>query len=223
MAADSNAVDAERAGAAVRAAGGKALFGMGLEELRAVVEGLGLKRYRAVQLGDALYKQRVERLEEITTLPVALREELAAQGYGVGLPELVQTAKSVDGTERYLVRCGCRAAMAVSAGMGARRPAKRRVRLGMRRMRSRFDPTSQKRDAHPNEQARWGPRDVGHPHCRKTNTEILTLPTPASKARRGPRLRVRMTPQGGRVRMTNVIWVGISGRRFAFRARWAAR
>ena len=104
MAADSNAVDAERAGAAVRAAGGKALFGMGLEELRAVVEGLGLKRYRAVQLGDALYKQRVERLEEITTLPVALREELAAQGYGVGLPELVQTAKSVDGTERYLVR-----------------------------------------------------------------------------------------------------------------------
>jgi 23S rRNA (adenine2503-C2)-methyltransferase len=77
---------------------------MGLEELRAVVEGLGLKKYRAVQLGDALYKQRVERLEEITTLPVALREELAAQGYGVGLPELVLTAKSVDGTERYLVK-----------------------------------------------------------------------------------------------------------------------
>jgi 23S rRNA (adenine2503-C2)-methyltransferase len=96
-------------GAAVQAQarlqrGAKALFGMGLEELRAVVEGLGLKKYRAVQLGDALYKQRVERLEEITTLPVALREELAAQGYGVGLPELVQTAKSVDGTERYLVR-----------------------------------------------------------------------------------------------------------------------
>jgi len=65
-------------------AGEKALFGMGLEELRAVVEGLGLKKYRAAQLGDALYKQRVERLEEITTLPVALREELAAQGYGVG-------------------------------------------------------------------------------------------------------------------------------------------
>src|ERR1017187_6114550 len=84
--------------------GEKALFGMGPEELRAVVEGLGLKKYRAVQLGDALYKQRVERLEEITTLPVALREELAAQGYGVGLPELVLTAKSVDGTERYLVK-----------------------------------------------------------------------------------------------------------------------
>jgi 23S rRNA (adenine2503-C2)-methyltransferase len=85
-------------------AGEKALFGMGLEELRAVVEGLGLKKYRAAQLGDALYKQRVERLEEITTLPVEVRARLAAEGYLVGLPELVQTAKSVDGTERYLVR-----------------------------------------------------------------------------------------------------------------------
>ena len=103
--ADSNTAGAGRGGgAAVREVGAKALFGMGPEELRAVVEGLGLKKYRAVQLGDALYKRRVERLEEITTLPVALREELAAQGYGVGLPEIVQTAKSVDGTERYLVR-----------------------------------------------------------------------------------------------------------------------
>jgi 23S rRNA (adenine2503-C2)-methyltransferase len=77
---------------------------MGLDELRAVVEGLGLKKYRAVQLGDALYKQRVERLEEITTLPAEMRERLAAEGFRVGLPELVQIAKSVDGTERYLVR-----------------------------------------------------------------------------------------------------------------------
>src|ERR1035441_9012961 len=83
---------------------GKALFGMGLEELRAVVEGLGLPKYRAVQLGDALYKQRVGRLEEVTTLPVEVRERLASEGYVVGLPEIVQAAKSVDGTERYLVR-----------------------------------------------------------------------------------------------------------------------
>jgi 23S rRNA (adenine2503-C2)-methyltransferase len=77
---------------------------MGPVELRAVVEGLGLPKYRAVQLGDALYKQRVGTLEEITTLPVEVRERLAAEGYAVGLPELTQTAKSVDGTERYLVR-----------------------------------------------------------------------------------------------------------------------
>jgi 23S rRNA (adenine2503-C2)-methyltransferase len=82
----------------------KALFGMSAEELRAVVEGLGLAKYRAVQLADALYKQRVGTLEQITTLPAELRERLAAEGYEVGLPEIVQTAKSVDGTERYLMR-----------------------------------------------------------------------------------------------------------------------
>jgi 23S rRNA (adenine2503-C2)-methyltransferase len=79
---------------------------MAAEELRGVVEGLGLQKYRAVQLGDALYKQRVERLEEVTTLPAEVRERLAAEGYRVGLPEIVQTAKSVDGTERYLMRMG---------------------------------------------------------------------------------------------------------------------
>jgi 23S rRNA (adenine2503-C2)-methyltransferase len=88
----------------LNAVGGEALFGMGPEELRGVVEGLGLPKFRAVQLRDALYKQRVERLEEVTTLPAEVRERLAAEGYRVGLPELVQTAKSVDGTERYLVR-----------------------------------------------------------------------------------------------------------------------
>ena len=44
------------------ALGAVALFGRSAEELRAVVEGLGLPKYRAVQLGDALYKQRVEKL-----------------------------------------------------------------------------------------------------------------------------------------------------------------
>jgi 23S rRNA (adenine2503-C2)-methyltransferase len=82
----------------------KALFGRTPEELRAVVEGLGLPKYRAVQLGDALYKQRVGSLEEITTFPLEVRERLAVEGYCVGLPEIVQAAKSVDGTERYLVR-----------------------------------------------------------------------------------------------------------------------
>jgi len=77
---------------------------MAPEELRAVVEAFGLSKYRAVQLGDALYKRRVGSVEEITTLPIEVRERLAAEGYAVGLPEIVQAAKSVDGTERYLVR-----------------------------------------------------------------------------------------------------------------------
>jgi 23S rRNA (adenine2503-C2)-methyltransferase len=81
-----------------------ALFGRNPGELRALVEGLRLPKFRAVQLGDALYKQRVERLAEVTTLPAEVRERLVAEKFEVGLPEIVQTAKSVDGTERYLMR-----------------------------------------------------------------------------------------------------------------------
>jgi 23S rRNA (adenine2503-C2)-methyltransferase len=82
----------------------KALFGLNPEELRAEVETLGQSKYRAVQLADALYKQRVQTLDEITTLPADLRQTLIAEGYTVGLPEIAQAARSVDGTERYLMR-----------------------------------------------------------------------------------------------------------------------
>jgi 23S rRNA (adenine2503-C2)-methyltransferase len=80
-----------------------ALFGKSNPELTELVAGLGQKPYRARQLWDALYKQRVETVEDITTFPAALREALDAE-HTVGLPEMVQTAVSVDGTERYLMR-----------------------------------------------------------------------------------------------------------------------
>ncbi len=73
-------------------------------ELRALMETLGERPFRAIQLAQALYKQRVSSLEEISTLPLATRDKLIAEGFAIGLPELAQTAKSVDGTERYLVR-----------------------------------------------------------------------------------------------------------------------
>ncbi|WP_158945514.1 23S rRNA (adenine(2503)-C(2))-methyltransferase RlmN [Granulicella sp. S190] len=82
------------------------LFGASLEELAVFIAGLGQPVYRARQLYEALYTQRVAELDQITTLPSALRESLATLGYTVGLPELLQTACSVDGTERYLVRMG---------------------------------------------------------------------------------------------------------------------
>ena len=82
----------------------RALFGLDLPELTELMVGFGQKRYRAVQLHDALYKLRVGNLDEVTVLPAALRHEMAGAGCRVGLPELVQTARSVDGTERYLVR-----------------------------------------------------------------------------------------------------------------------
>jgi 23S rRNA (adenine2503-C2)-methyltransferase len=84
----------------------KALFGMDLAELTELMAGLGQKPYRARQVFEALYKQRVSSLEDVTTLPVALRDALVAAGWTVGLPVMAQTAVSVDGTERYLMRMG---------------------------------------------------------------------------------------------------------------------
>jgi 23S rRNA (adenine2503-C2)-methyltransferase len=84
----------------------RALFGMDLAELTELMAGLGQKPYRARQVWEALYKQRVSGVEEITTLAAALRGELTERGWGVGLPVMAQTAVSVDGTERYLMRMG---------------------------------------------------------------------------------------------------------------------
>ncbi len=75
-------------------------------ELTELMAGLGQKSYRARQIWEGLYKQRVGSVEEMTTLPTVLREELAGAGWQVGLPVMAQTAVSVDGTERYLMRMG---------------------------------------------------------------------------------------------------------------------
>jgi|SRR5882757_5259648 len=82
----------------------KPLFGLAIEDLREVMAQFNEKPYRAVQLDDALHRQRVESLDAVTSLSTELRAQMAAEGYVVGLPEIVQTARSVDGTERYLVR-----------------------------------------------------------------------------------------------------------------------
>ena len=80
------------------------LFGKTLAELTELMQGFGQKPYRARQVWEALYKQRVVSIEDMTTLSHELRERGMSVGWSVGLPEIVQTARSVDGTERYLMR-----------------------------------------------------------------------------------------------------------------------
>ena len=82
----------------------KPLFGNPLSELASLMASLKQPAYRATQLSEALYRQRTDSLDQITTLPLALRESMKAAGYTIGLPEIVQTARSIDGTERYLMR-----------------------------------------------------------------------------------------------------------------------
>jgi 23S rRNA (adenine2503-C2)-methyltransferase len=83
--------------------GGQSLFGLSNQQLTELLQKFELPGYRIRQLEAALYRQRVTRLEEVTTWPQELRERVAAAGFRVGLPEIVQTFRSVDGTERYLI------------------------------------------------------------------------------------------------------------------------
>ena len=55
------------------------LLGLDREELAALVSAAGEPSYRAKQIMDAVYRQRVETLEEISTLPQEFRERLDAE------------------------------------------------------------------------------------------------------------------------------------------------
>jgi len=81
-----------------------ALFGKSLSDLTELMQSFEQKPYRARQVWEALYPQRVASVEDMTTLSQTLREQMMAAGWSVELPEIVQTARSVDGTERYLMR-----------------------------------------------------------------------------------------------------------------------
>ncbi|MGA3373780.1 MAG: 23S rRNA (adenine(2503)-C(2))-methyltransferase RlmN [Terracidiphilus sp.] len=83
----------------------KALFGLEAEALAALMVKAGEPAWRGRQLTEALYRQRITDLNEITTLPKLLRQRLTADGWQVGRPEIVQVFQSADGTERYLVQC----------------------------------------------------------------------------------------------------------------------
>ena len=65
-----------------------ALLGLQLPELTLLVEEFGQPAYRARQLFEALYRQRVETLEQISTLPQEFRQSLSDKGMSVGLPSI---------------------------------------------------------------------------------------------------------------------------------------
>ncbi len=84
----------------------RTLFGLSNEELSGALQQFGLPRYRVRQLETALYRQKVADITEVTPWPKDLREKVAAAGFRVGLPEIAETFRSVDGTERYLIAGG---------------------------------------------------------------------------------------------------------------------
>src|SRR3984893_7630897 len=82
------------------------LLGLQLSELTLLVEEFGQPAYRARQLFEALYGQRVETPDQISTLPQDFRRSLSEKAVSVGLPAIEKKFVSGDGTVRYLVACG---------------------------------------------------------------------------------------------------------------------
>ena len=60
--------------------------------------------YRASQLLQAMFQQRIGSLDGgFAPCLTRLRQELAQAGWTIDRPRIVETFRSVDGTERYLV------------------------------------------------------------------------------------------------------------------------
>jgi 23S rRNA (adenine2503-C2)-methyltransferase len=91
---------------AIAAPAVQSLFGLDAAALSALFVELGEKPYRGKQLAEALYRQRRSDLDDVTTLPKALRDKLTAAGWQIRRPRIVESFKSVDGTERYLIQTG---------------------------------------------------------------------------------------------------------------------
>jgi 23S rRNA (adenine2503-C2)-methyltransferase len=79
------------------------LLGLNLQELTNLALESGQPAYRGQQLFDAVYRQKIERLDQVSTLPLEYRARLVEQGWEVGFPRIARKFISSDGTARYLV------------------------------------------------------------------------------------------------------------------------
>jgi 23S rRNA (adenine2503-C2)-methyltransferase len=81
----------------------KNLFGLSHQQLTALMVQFGQPPYRAGQLLQAMFRHRTDSLDQVLTLPRALRQEMAEAGWAIERPRILETFRSIDGTERYLV------------------------------------------------------------------------------------------------------------------------
>jgi 23S rRNA (adenine2503-C2)-methyltransferase len=81
----------------------KSLVGLNLQELTNLALGSGQPAYRGQQLFDALYRQKIETLDSVSTLPREYRARLSEEGWETGFPRIAQRFVSTDGTVRYLI------------------------------------------------------------------------------------------------------------------------
>ena len=79
------------------------LFGLDADSLSRLLVAAGEPAFRGKQMAEAMYRQWLSEIPEISTLPVTLREKFVAEGWKIGRPVIARAFQSVDGTERYLI------------------------------------------------------------------------------------------------------------------------
>ncbi len=67
------------------------------------MQSFGQPVYRAEQLLNAMFRNRTGSLDAVTVLPRKLREDMAEQGWRISTPQIRDSFRSSDGTERYLI------------------------------------------------------------------------------------------------------------------------
>jgi len=80
------------------------LLGLELQELTRLAEETDEPSYRASQLFHALYAERADSIDDVSTLPKDFRSRLRSEGFTLRLPEIAKQFVSVDGTVRYLIK-----------------------------------------------------------------------------------------------------------------------
>jgi 23S rRNA (adenine2503-C2)-methyltransferase len=81
----------------------KNLFGLSHQQLSELMAEFGQAPYRAGQLLRAMFRNRTGTLDAVSTLPSGLKRQLSEAGWGIHRPRILETFRSVDGTERYLI------------------------------------------------------------------------------------------------------------------------
>ncbi|HEV2274348.1 MAG TPA: 23S rRNA (adenine(2503)-C(2))-methyltransferase RlmN [Acidobacteriaceae bacterium] len=79
------------------------LFGLSIQQLTEIMSGFGQPPYRARQLQEAMFRRRIRSLDLVRAFSRELREQMAKMGWFVSIPHILETFRSADGTERYLV------------------------------------------------------------------------------------------------------------------------
>jgi 23S rRNA (adenine2503-C2)-methyltransferase len=79
------------------------LLGLNRQEVADLVEKAGQPSYRVQQIMNGVYRERMQSLDQVSTLPRQFREDLSQRGFAIGSPNVQERFVSRDGTVRYLV------------------------------------------------------------------------------------------------------------------------